>query len=113
MKHLFYLLITFLLLLGCQKKQEELQTTTINTPTIVCGSCEKIVKEALYASEAVKDVKVDLDKKIVEVAYRPQQTNTQTLEQLIADAGYDANDRQRDPTAYENLPACCKIEKEH
>jgi copper chaperone CopZ len=113
MNHIYFFLITFIVLLGCQKKQEDLQTTVINTPTIVCGSCEKIVKKALYASDAVQDVKVDLDKKIIEVRYRPQQTNVETLEQLIADAGYDANDRKRDPTAYENLPECCKFDKGH
>jgi copper chaperone CopZ len=80
---------------------------------MVCGSCEKTVKKALYTTDAVKDVKVDLDKKIVEVTYRPQQTNVQTLEQLIADAGYDANDRKRDETAYENLPECCQNDVGH
>ncbi|HTK83372.1 MAG TPA: heavy-metal-associated domain-containing protein [Bacteroidota bacterium] len=104
-----FIVVAILVFAGCQKSG--LETTTIKANSMVCGSCAKTVKEAVYAVEGVKNVDVDLDKKIVEVKYVPAQTNLATLERAITDAGYDANDKKRDPGAYDKLEACCKIDK--
>ena len=106
---LLSVLIT-LLWLGCQK-DSSLQTVTIKAESMVCGTCAKTIKKAVYAAEGVKEVDVDVDKKIVEVKFVPAQTNLATLERVITDAGYDANDKKRDAGAYEKLDACCKIDK--
>ena len=108
MKKILMFIAFTILLVSCQKKQDDVQTAVISTPTVVCGTCEKTIKKALAQSDGVYDVKVDIKKKVVEVQYRPRQTNVETIEMMIADAGYDANSKKRDPNAYENLPACCK-----
>ena len=94
---------------GCTK-QDGLETATIKSASMVCGSCASNVEKAVYAVEGVKSVAVDLKQKTVEVKFVPVQTNLQTLEVAITDAGYDANERKRDPGAYEKLDACCKID---
>jgi copper chaperone CopZ len=109
MKLLVALLLPALLLVGCLKT-DGLETAAIKADTMVCGSCAKNVEKALYAVEGVKSVHVDLDKKLVEVKYVPAQTNLGTLEHAVTDAGYDANDKKRDPGAYDKLDACCKKE---
>lgn len=96
-----------ILFLGCAK-EDKLQTEVIETKTIKCGMCEKNIEKALYRVEGVKSVKVDLEEKNVRVQFLPVSTNLQTLEMTIADAGYDANDRPRDPAGYEKLAGCCK-----
>jgi len=96
---------------GCQKK-EKLETSVIKTPTIVCDQCEERIKQAVYILEGVKEVNVDLETKTVEVKYIPLQTNLETIETTISRAGYDANTKRRDPDAYENLPECCKQQKQ-
>ena len=78
---------------------------------MVCGKCAKTIKKAVFAVEGVKDVNVDVDRKIVEVKFVPLQTNIAMLERAITDAGYDADDKKRDPDAYDKLDECCKIEK--
>lgn len=108
MKRLIGILILGLLLTSCEKNPPKLETTTIRASTMVCGQCEKIIKKAVYAVEGVKEVEVDLDAKTVMVRFVPLQTNVQTLERAITDAGYDANDQKRNPDAYANLPECCK-----
>lgn len=95
------------LIFGCAK-EDNLQTEVIQTKTVKCGSCEKTIQKALYAVEGVKSVDVDLEGKNVKVQFIPASTNLQTLEMTIADAGYDANERPRDESAYEQLPGCCK-----
>jgi len=95
-------------LIGCGEPAD-LKTEVIKANTMVCGSCVKNVEKAVYAVEGVKSVAVDLKAKIVTVKYIAKNTNLETIELAIADAGYDANDRKRDPAAYEKLDACCKI----
>jgi copper chaperone CopZ len=109
MKFFFLLLIPALLLVGCLKT-DGLETTSIKATSMVCGSCQKNVEKALYAVEGVKSVNVDLKAKMVEVKFVPAQTNLQTLERAVTDAGYDANDKKRDAAAYDKLDACCKID---
>jgi len=96
---------------GCLKK-EKLETTVIKTPTIVCERCEETIKTAVYNLEGVKEVNVDLKSRTVEISYLPLQTNLETIETTIARAGYDANAKKRDPDAYENLPDCCKHQRQ-
>jgi len=95
------------LLTGCGEPGD-LKTEVIKANTMVCGSCVKNVEKAVYAVEGVKSVAVDLAAKNVTVKYLAKNTNLGTIELAIADAGYDANDRKRDPAAYEKLDACCK-----
>jgi len=96
-----------LLASGC-KGDPDIKTDVIAANTMICGTCEKNVKKAVYAVEGVKAVEVDLKVKTVTVHYLPAQTNLLTLERAITDAGYDANDKRRDPAGYEKLDACCK-----
>ncbi|MBI1806374.1 MAG: heavy-metal-associated domain-containing protein [Ignavibacteria bacterium] len=110
MRYAFVGFIITLVFVGCQKNND-LEVTTINAGTMVCGSCAKTIQKAVYQVEGVKEVNVDLKAKLVEVKYIPLQTNLETIEMAIADAGYDANSRKRNPDAYEKLDACCKIEK--
>ena len=108
------LLIPFLILLGfiaCRQREQQLETVTIKAGTMVCGKCAKTISKAVYAIEGVKDVNVDVDKKMVAVKFVPLQTNLEMLERAITDAGYDANDKKRDADAYEKLDECCKLEE--
>ena len=109
MKFLFFVLIVGFLSIGCQKKAQ-LETTTIKLNSMVCNTCAKTINKAIYAVEGVKDVDIDVSKKIVQVKFVPVQTNLETIEMAITEAGYDADDRKRNPDAYEKLDQCCKID---
>ena len=89
---------------------QPVETTKIMAKTIVCGTCAKTIQKAVYAVEGVKEVNVDVQEKTVEVKFVPAQTNLETIEMAISDAGYDANNKKRNPGAYEKLQACCKID---
>lgn len=92
---------------GCGRS-DDLQTEVISARTMVCGMCENTIEKAVYAVEGVKSVDIDLKEKTVMVKFVGAQTNLRTIERAITDAGYDANDKPRDPGAYEKLDACCK-----
>lgn len=100
-------LLAAMMIAACAK-QPNLQTAVIAANTMVCDKCVKTVEQAVYRVEGVKEVEVKLKEKIVSVKFVPEQTNVETIEMAITDAGYDANDRKRDPAAYEALDSCCK-----
>lgn len=106
------IIITLILLsfAGCRKKQD-LEVATIKANSMVCKTCAATIEKAVYRVEGVKEVNVDVDKKLVEVKYVPLQTNVEFIESAITDAGYDANNKKRNSDAYEKLDACCKIDK--
>lgn len=83
--------------------------TTINIPTIQCGTCKKNITNALNKVDGVINVKVDMSSKTVTVKYDDSKTDVSALENAITAAGYDANDRKADQTAYDNLDECCKV----
>ena len=97
------------LLLGCQRK-DQLESVTINVNSIVCGTCARTIEKAVAKVEGVKEINVDLDKKIAQVKFIPTMVTLDKLENAITGVGYDANDKKRSPQAYENLDACCKID---
>ena len=115
MKNVLLLLLMFLLLSCTGKKQNEnplskRETVTVSLPSIVCDKCVKTIQKAIFRVEGVKDVNIDLSKKTAEVEFVPFQTNLQAIEEAITEAGYDANNRKRNPEAYEKLDQCCKID---
>ncbi len=110
MRQIIFTLMMTVLLIGCQKK-DNLETTTIQLKSMVCKTCAKTINKAIYAVEGVKEVDIDVSKKIALVKFMPVQTNLETIELAITEAGYDANNRKRNSDAYEKLDACCKIDE--
>ncbi|TAK61099.1 MAG: heavy-metal-associated domain-containing protein [Bacteroidetes bacterium] len=114
----FIFLLAFILLIGCsgnkkeatpqQQSEPQITEVDVTVPTVVCDMCEGTITKAVEGLEGVKGIDVDLDKKTAHVKYVAAQTNIETIEIAIADAGYDANNRKRNSDAYTALPACCK-----
>ena len=82
----------------------------IQTPTLQCASCEVTIKKAVKNVDGVSAVEVDGESKVVRVTYAQGATDVGAIETAIVKAGYQANDKKADTTAYKNLPDCCKIE---
>jgi copper chaperone CopZ len=87
----------------------EAKVAEIKLPTIRCGTCVNTISKALEKAEGVKEVKVDLEKKLAQVTYQPDQTDIAKMEQVVAKAGYNANSTKCDAEAYASLPGCCKL----
>ena len=61
------------------KKNEKKTVTTEFVTDIDCAGCAKKVNNTIPYEKGVKDVKVDVDTKIVTVTYDPAKTNDDTL----------------------------------
>jgi copper ion binding protein len=105
------LLIAFV---GCSSRNQDprlkTEVATVKLPSMVCKKCANTIEKAVYQVEGVKDVSIDVDKKQAQITFVSFQTNIQTIERAINDAGYDANDTKRDTSAYQALEKCCKID---
>ena len=97
-----------LLIWGCGKA--EAKTTEIRIETAVCEMCVKTITATATEISGVQLVTADLSNKVVKVTYLVSKTNLAAIEDAIVKAGYAANDKPADLAAFENLPACCKIE---
>ena len=106
------MMFVMFILAGCQKSQPPLATAIIQAPTMLCGMCARTIEKAVKSVEGVAEVSVDVEKKQVEIKYASLGMQIDRLESAITAAGYDANDKKRDPEAYERLPACCKTNKQ-
>jgi copper chaperone CopZ len=90
-----------------KEKSKKIETIEIQTSAI-CGMCEERIENDLAYAKGVKYVELDDKTKIVTVEYKTSKTNPDEIRKAISKIGYDADDVEADPVAYEKLPACCK-----
>ena len=108
MKNRIFILVIFfsVLMIGCNNASEEM---VINTPTIQCGMCQKIIEVGLAKVDGVSNPRVDLKTKKTILLHDPEKTNKKSIEKIVSELGYQANDLKANPDSYADLPACCKI----
>lgn len=113
MKNLFFLIcMTLLSVCVTAAQPPKLSTMSIQT-SAVCGMCETTISKALYAVKGVKKVTMDLNTKVVTVAYNTKQVQPAAIRTAISKAGYDADNVIADPAAYDKLHGCCKKDAKH
>lgn len=56
--------------------------------SIDCESCKTKVEKNIAFEKGVKELDVDLKKKLITISYRSDKTNPQKLEKAIQDLGY-------------------------
>ena len=98
--------MSLLVMVGCKG---ELAKAEINIPTAQCGMCAMTIEEALTKVDGVKKAYVDMDALKVTVAYDVEIANITTIESVISNAGYQANEISANAEVYKNLPGCCKL----
>ncbi len=63
---------------------------------LVCDFCARALEKTLGKKEEVKDINVDLDKKVVTINFHEgQDLDDETITKLIIDAGYDVRGIRR------------------
>lgn len=88
------------------------KTTEISLPTIQCGSCVRTIEKALNKLDGITNIDIDVENKKATITFDDSKTDLSKIEDAIASAGYDANDKKADQTAYNKLHTCCKLPKD-
>ena len=55
------------------------------------------------------EARVDLKTKKTILFHDPEKTNKKSIEKIVSELGYQANNLKANPDSYADLPACCKI----
>lgn len=75
-----------------------------------CGLCKKTIEKAAMSVKGVVDAQWNKDKKNITVKYDEKMVKIDQVHQAIARAGYDTDKMAADPSAYKELPGCCKYD---
>lgn len=89
--------------------------TLADNPTVVkiktsaiCKMCKERIEKKLAFTKGVTDVNLNLDDKVVTVAYNSKKTSVEQIKKAINETGYDADDMPKDEKAHGKLPSCCQ-----
>ena len=107
------LVIIFTTVVFAQDKKSKVVETDIKTDIhcdhcIVCGSCGPNIFHSLKAEKGVKKVKIIPESNIIKVKYNSEKITLARIEDVITEAGFDANDKKATKEGYDALDACCK-----
>lgn len=87
--------------------QAQVKTIGIKTSAI-CEMCKATLEKDLTFEKGVKSVNLDLETKVLNIAYLDSKTNPDALRKRVTMVGYNADGMKRDPKAYDKLDPCCK-----
>jgi copper chaperone CopZ len=73
-----------------------------------CTICKEKIEKALMNNKGIHSSNLNLRTKIVTVEYYKDKIKPDEIRQIISKTGYAADNIPADPTAYNNLPMCCK-----
>lgn len=83
-------------------------TATIKTPNALCESCKNRIETYLKRYDGILEVNVNFRKAETKVKYITDRINIEEIKAAIANVGYDADDVEASPDAYNRLPKSCK-----
>lgn len=104
-----------------KKETTKTEQTTINqvasTETTFgvrgnCGMCKNTIETAINGINGVKSAEWDKLRKEVKVSFDGSKTNLDAIHNAIANVGYDTDKATGSEDAYNNLPGCCKYDRE-
>ena len=72
--------------------------------------CKQTIEKSLK-KEGIQKANWDIDAKIMTITYDTSKVSLQSIQQAIADAGYDNVKFKGKDAAYANLHECCKYER--
>lgn len=80
----------------------------INFSPVNSDECEKLISDALKKDPGVVDFHVDIIDHVIHMYIDNSKTDKKKVEQLVADAGFDANQTKANPEARSKLPQNCR-----
>ena len=89
------------------KKGKEIKILEVKT-SAQCEMCKERIEKNMAYEKGIKFVELDLETKVLTLKYREDKTTPEQLRKALSKIGYDADDVDADPVAYEKLPACCQ-----
>lgn len=84
------------------------QTAVIKVPNAVCELCKKRIETYLDRYDGMLEMNLNYRKAEIKVKFITDRINIEEIKAAIANVGYDADDVEAAPDAYNRLPKTCK-----
>lgn len=83
---------------------------SIAIPKVVenCAHCKRLISTFLGRTKGVFSYAIDMRAKQIKIFFAPDLTNVAHLRYAIANAGFQADTVQPEPTSVKLLPVCCR-----
>ncbi len=89
------------------------QTKTENIKVLgKCGMCKARIETAAKSVDGVSAADWNQESQLLSVSYDETKTDTKKIQSEIAKAGHDTELYKASDKAYDNLPGCCKYDRE-
>ncbi len=103
--------VGFIFLLGISVGLHAQKSDTVHINTsAVCEMCKETLEYQMALERGVKWSSLDLESKVLRVAFNPKKTDALTIKKRVTLTGYQADDLPSDKEAYNKLPECCTLE---
>ncbi|MEC9108077.1 MAG: heavy-metal-associated domain-containing protein [Bacteroidota bacterium] len=124
MRKIYLILITTILIIGCDnnKKTETITVkhqTSITNPEISfgvrgnCGMCKTTIQKAALSVDGVEEASWDIETKVLDIRTNSNLDSiTIKIHNAVAKSGYDTELVLANPEDYNNLPGCCQYNRE-
>ena len=77
---------------GTTAKQTSKTEVTLYIAKMECESCKKKISDKMSYEKGVKDLKFDLQKRMLTITYDAKKTTVETLKAALAKIGFEAKD---------------------
>ena len=123
MKIHYLILITAILIFGCNNKKAETisvkHQTSMTNPEISfgvrgnCGMCKTTIQKAALSVDGVEEASWDIQTKVLDIRTNSNLDSiTIKIHNAVAKSGYDTELVLANSEDYNNLPGCCQYNRE-
>ena len=109
MKNAFVILCMFFATSAVSAQSFSGNTEVVKIKTsAICSMCKARIERDLTLSKGINKATLNLDDKVVTVAYNPDKTSKEDIKATISKIGYNADDVVADAKSHSKLPECCQ-----
>ena len=119
----YLILITAILIFGCNNKKTETisvkHQTSMTNPEISfgvrgnCGMCKTTIQKAALSVDGVEEASWDIQTKVLDIRTNSNLDSiTIKIHNAVAKSGYDTELVLANSEDYNNLPGCCQYNRE-
>ncbi|AWV98833.1 heavy-metal-associated domain-containing protein [Arcticibacterium luteifluviistationis] len=104
-----FVVLGFLMSFGAKAQSFASYDNVVSIKTsAICKMCKDRIERDLSLTKGVEKAELNLDDKVVTVAYNAKKTDAAKIKTAITKIGYDADEVVADQKAHDRLPDCCQ-----
>lgn len=97
MKKLLLLMILIFSISGSTYAENTSETVQVQVNGLVCDFCARALEKVFSKEDAVNNINVDLDTKIITIQLKEEQNlENEKISNMVKDSGYDVKEINRD-----------------